>query len=143
MEFHSFMQAKRSRWRVGRILIIVATFRRVRSRLKDERQSSSRCLNGHARGFDLRREHAALRSGRLIDLFFDEEAYVFARQLEQETIVVAINRENKAKQVSYSCGFDRFEGWDDAEGVDRRCHCSCGEWESCAQSGPAECDSSG
>ena len=52
----------------------------------------------------LRREHAALRSGRLIDLFFDDEAYVFARQLEKETIIVAINRENKVKQVSLPVG---------------------------------------
>ena len=52
----------------------------------------------------LRREHAALRSGRLIDLFFDDETYVFARQLEKETIVVAINRENKVKQVIIPVG---------------------------------------
>jgi glycosidase len=52
----------------------------------------------------LRREHAALRSGRLIDLFFDDETYVFARQLEKETIVVAINRENKVKQVTIPVG---------------------------------------
>ena len=52
----------------------------------------------------LRREHAALRSGRLIDLFFDDDAYVFARQLEKETIVIAINRENKAKQVTIPVG---------------------------------------
>jgi glycosidase len=48
----------------------------------------------------LRREHAALRSGRLVDLFFDDETYVFARQVESETIIIAINRENKVKQVS-------------------------------------------
>jgi len=47
----------------------------------------------------LRREHAALRSGKLIDLFVDDETYVFARQLGAETIVVAFNRENKQKQV--------------------------------------------
>ena len=52
----------------------------------------------------LRREHAALRSGRLIDLFFDDDAYVFARQVERETVVVAINRENKVKQVSIPVG---------------------------------------
>ncbi|HEV8428043.1 MAG TPA: alpha-amylase family glycosyl hydrolase [Pyrinomonadaceae bacterium] len=52
----------------------------------------------------MRREHAALRSGRLIDLFFDDDAYVFARQLERETIVIAINRDNKAKQVSVPLG---------------------------------------
>jgi len=42
---------------------------------------------------------AALRAGRLIDLFVDDETYVFARQLGAETIVVAFNRENKQKQV--------------------------------------------
>ena len=52
----------------------------------------------------LRREHAALRSGRLIDLFFDAETYVFARQLDKETIVIAFNRENKMKQVSIPAG---------------------------------------
>ncbi|HET6975916.1 MAG TPA: alpha-amylase family glycosyl hydrolase [Pyrinomonadaceae bacterium] len=52
----------------------------------------------------LRREHAALRAGRLIDLFFDDETYVFARQLERETIVIALNRENKMKQVSVPVG---------------------------------------
>jgi hypothetical protein len=52
----------------------------------------------------LRREHAALRSGRLIDLYFDDDAYVFARQLDKETIIVAFNRENKAKQVSLPVG---------------------------------------
>jgi len=46
----------------------------------------------------LRREHAALRSGKLIDLFVDENTYVFARQLGAETIVVAFNRD-KQKQV--------------------------------------------
>ena len=48
----------------------------------------------------LRREHAAIRSGRLIDLFYDDEGYVFARQLGNETIIIAINRQNQKKQVS-------------------------------------------
>jgi glycosidase len=52
----------------------------------------------------MRREHAALRSGRLIDLFFDDDAYVFARQLDKETIVIAFNRENKMKLVSIPAG---------------------------------------
>ncbi len=34
-----------------------------------------------------------------MDLFVDDETYVFARQLGEETIVVAFNRENKPKQV--------------------------------------------
>jgi len=47
----------------------------------------------------LRRDHEAMRAGKLIDLFVDDETYVFARQLGAETIVVAFNRENKQKQV--------------------------------------------
>jgi neopullulanase len=57
----------------------------------------------------LRRQHAALRSGRLIDLFFDDETYVFARQLENETIIVAVNRENKVKQVTVPVGTIRLK----------------------------------
>jgi glycosidase len=48
----------------------------------------------------LRRDHAAMRSGKLIDLFVDDETYVFARQLGAETIVVAFNRESKPKRVA-------------------------------------------
>ena len=52
----------------------------------------------------LRREQAALRSGKLIDLFVDDEIYVFARQLGAETIVMAFNRENKERRVSVPVG---------------------------------------
>jgi alpha-glucosidase len=52
----------------------------------------------------LRREHAALRSGKLIDLFVDDETYVFARQLGAETILIAFNREDKSKEVSVPVG---------------------------------------
>ena len=52
----------------------------------------------------LRRDHAAMRSGKLIDLFVDDETYVFARQLGAETIVVVFNRENKTKQVIVPVG---------------------------------------
>ena len=40
----------------------------------------------------LRRDHSALRRGRTIDLFYDDDAYVFARRDENETVVIAINR---------------------------------------------------
>lgn len=50
------------------------------------------------------REHAALRTGRLIDLFFDDDTYVFARQLESETIIIAFNRDTKMKQVTLPVG---------------------------------------
>jgi glycosidase len=52
----------------------------------------------------LRREQAALRAGKLIDLFVDDETYVFARQLGAETIVIAFNRDNKQRQVTIPVG---------------------------------------
>ena len=52
----------------------------------------------------LRREQAALRSGKLIGLFVDDDAYVFARQLGTDTILVGFNREHKPKQVSLPVG---------------------------------------
>ena len=52
----------------------------------------------------LRREQAALRAGWLTDLFVDDETYVFARQLGEETVVVAFNRENREKQVTIPVG---------------------------------------
>ena len=57
----------------------------------------------------LRREQAAMRSGKLIDLFVDDETYVFARQLGAETIVVAFNRENKQKRVTIPVGSIRVK----------------------------------
>ena len=45
-----------------------------------------------------------MRSGKLVDLFVDDETYVFARQLAAETIVVAFNRENREKQVVIPVG---------------------------------------
>src|ERR1043166_6386748 len=52
----------------------------------------------------MRREHAALRSGKLIDLYLDADSYVFARQLGAETIVVAFNRGNRTKEVRVPVG---------------------------------------
>ena len=52
----------------------------------------------------LRREHAAIRSGRMIDLFADDESYVFARQLNDETVVIALNRDKQTKQVTLPAG---------------------------------------
>lgn len=47
----------------------------------------------------LRTEHSALRSGKLIDLFSDDDAYVFARQDKTETVIVAFNREAKETKI--------------------------------------------
>jgi glycosidase len=52
----------------------------------------------------LRREHQAIRHGRLIDLFYDNETYVFARQHASETVIVALNRQNTQKQVTLPAG---------------------------------------
>ena len=52
----------------------------------------------------LRREQAAIRSGRTIDLFYDDDAYVFARQHNNETVIVAFNRQNQEKRVTIPAG---------------------------------------
>ena len=53
----------------------------------------------------LRREHAAMRHGRLIDLFSDEDVYAFARETDDETIVLAFNRAATPKQVAFPAAF--------------------------------------
>jgi alpha-glucosidase len=40
----------------------------------------------------------------LIDLFVDDETYVFARQLGAETVLIALNRENKRKEIAVPVG---------------------------------------
>jgi len=52
----------------------------------------------------LRRDHSALRSGLLIDLFYDDDAYVFARKDSSETVVIAINRTKNEKKVGIPAG---------------------------------------
>ena len=48
----------------------------------------------------LRREHSSLRDGRLIDLFYDDDSYVFVRQNRSESVIIAINRSKKEKKVT-------------------------------------------
>lgn len=48
----------------------------------------------------LRGGHSALRQGRLIDLFYDDDAYAFARQDNKETVIIAINRAAKKRAVT-------------------------------------------
>ncbi len=48
----------------------------------------------------LRSQHSSLREGRLIDLFYDDDSYAFARQDQSETVIVAINRAAKEKQIT-------------------------------------------
>ncbi len=47
----------------------------------------------------LRREHAALRGGRLWHLTSDETSYVFIRESEEERLVVAFNNANKTREL--------------------------------------------
>jgi len=47
----------------------------------------------------LRADHSAIRSGPLIDLFYDDNAYVFARKDQNETVVIAFNRNNSERQI--------------------------------------------
>jgi glycosidase len=53
----------------------------------------------------LRREHESIRRGRLVDLFFDDDAYAFARQTETETVVIAFNRAAAPKKVTAPANF--------------------------------------
>lgn len=52
----------------------------------------------------LRREHSAIRDGRLIDLFCDDDSYAYARQDPNETVIVVINRATSEKQVAIPAG---------------------------------------
>lgn len=47
----------------------------------------------------IRREHAALRGGRLWHLASDESVYVFLRESEEERIVVAFNNSDKNREL--------------------------------------------
>lgn len=47
----------------------------------------------------LRREHSALRHGRTVDLFSDTDVYVFAREVQNETVVIAFNRSEPEKRI--------------------------------------------
>jgi hypothetical protein len=52
----------------------------------------------------LRAEHLAIRSGRLIDLSYDNDSYVFARQDKGETVIVAFNRAAQQKKLVLPAG---------------------------------------
>jgi neopullulanase len=48
----------------------------------------------------LRREHPAIRRGRHVDLFYDDDSYAFARAGEGETVVLVFNRSAAPKQIT-------------------------------------------
>ena len=47
----------------------------------------------------LRRQHPALRTGQLWHLASDESSYVFARESEEERVVVAFNNADQSQEV--------------------------------------------
>src|SRR5260370_110145 len=48
----------------------------------------------------LRREHSALREGRLVDLYYDDAVYSYARVDFREAVIVAINRSATEKTIT-------------------------------------------
>jgi neopullulanase len=48
----------------------------------------------------LRREHEAMRRGKLTDLFYDDDVYAFARQLGKETVIIVFNRAAKEAKIN-------------------------------------------
>jgi glycosidase len=52
----------------------------------------------------LRKEHSAIRSGKLSDLFYDADSYVFARQDPNETVIIAFNRSDKERKIVVPVG---------------------------------------
>lgn len=51
-----------------------------------------------------RAEHSAIRSGGLIDLFYDDDSYAFARQDRSETVVIAFNRAPQERKITVPVG---------------------------------------
>jgi neopullulanase len=50
---------------------------------------------------ELRKKSGALKTGKTIDLRYDENTYVFARQSGKETFVVGLNRANKSDFIKF------------------------------------------
>ncbi|MCU1266923.1 MAG: hypothetical protein JWM21_3241 [Acidobacteria bacterium] len=50
----------------------------------------------------LRREHSAIRHGRLLDLFYDDDTYAFARRDQNETVIIIVNRAPTEKRITIS-----------------------------------------
>ena len=67
-------------------------------------RTEQRIYDWTRRWINLRREHSSIRHGRLIDLFYDNDAYVFARQDNSETLVIAFNRKSQEEQVTLPAG---------------------------------------
>jgi len=53
----------------------------------------------------LRRQHASIRRGRQLDLFFDDDSYAYARRDRDETVVIAINRAAAPKEMTLPAAY--------------------------------------
>jgi neopullulanase len=63
----------------------------------------------------LRREHAALRGGQLWHLASDESSYVFARESEEERLVVAFNNADQPRDLRLPLADTPAQGTADIE----------------------------
>jgi glycosidase len=52
----------------------------------------------------LRRAHPSIKRGELIDLFYDNDVYVYARQDVNETVIISINRSANDKRINVPAG---------------------------------------
>ena len=52
----------------------------------------------------LRRDHSAIRHGQLIDLFYDDDVYAYARKASGDTVIVAINRSARDRTITIPAG---------------------------------------
>lgn len=59
-------------------------------------------LNYHRQLIALRNQHPALRTGNYQILYAEDSVYVFARCLEQEVMIVAINNDEQTQRVNFA-----------------------------------------
>ncbi|BAU63123.1 Alpha amylase, catalytic region [Stanieria sp. NIES-3757] len=59
-------------------------------------------LNYHRKLIDLRNQYSVLRTGSYQILYAEDSVYVFARYLEQEVMIVAINNDPQVQRVNFS-----------------------------------------
>ena len=90
----------KSAWRAAGIPIIAMTFpvagpatRGMRSQRKAEHRNRERIFTAVQKLLKLRREHPALRTGKLFHLFSDDGSYVFLRQTDDEQLLIVFNNE--------------------------------------------------
>ncbi len=50
----------------------------------------------------LRQENSAIRQGKLVDLFYDDDVYAYARQDSKENVIIVINRASQEKNITLS-----------------------------------------